>query len=342
MLAATTKLKNAQKVKEYLVKHNFINQDFLPVKELGMIYFPVISAIKKTKVPLAKVVDTRFKFSEKQKEPSVEELLENKLTKKEFESLPKSQEVIGKILILEIPEELEKKEQLIAEAYLKAHKHIETVVKKEEFHSGVFRTRKVRVLAGKNNKETIHQENGVQLKINIEEVYFSARLATERLRIARQVKNGEDVLVMFSGAAPYLMVIARNSPAAKVYGIEINPTAHQLALQNIELNSMRDKAIVYEGDVRMVLPKIAKKFDRVVMPLPKTGEQFMDLALAKIKKEGIIHYYAFLAEEEIPAEKKKIKLLCGRFRHKIKILRAVKCGQFSPKVFRVCFDVKVE
>ena len=338
MYAAQAELKNAQKVKEYLLTNNLFHPDYTAVKEFGLIYFPII---KKTKVPSAKVVAVAFSFPQKPHNSSMQELLQGKLTKTEWEILPKSQEVVGNILILEIPPELEKKERIIAEAYLKQGKHIETVVKKADIHEGDYRLRKVEVLAGKNPKETIHLENGVKIKLDLEKTYFSARSANERLRIAKQVKKGEDVLVMFSGAAPYPLVIAQNSPAKLIYGIELNPLAHQYALQGVELNKLNDRIIILQGDVRTITPTLNRKFDRIIMPLPKTAEDFLESALCAAKKKAIIHLYAFLAKDDIKAAGKRIQKLCTGYGHSVKILRAVTCGQFSPRTFRICFDLKL-
>jgi tRNA (guanine37-N1)-methyltransferase len=338
MLAAYTKLQNAQKVKKFLLKNNLLNPDYLPVKEIGIIYFPIT---KKIKVPNAKVVNTKFKFPQREKPVTVNELLKSKLTKKELSLLPKSQEVVGTIMVIGIPDELKKKEKIIAEAYLKTNKHITTVVKKDRIHSGVYRTRTVKILAGKRSKETIHQENKVKIKLHLEKTYFSARSANERLRLAKQVKKGEQVLVMFSGAAPFPLVLARNSEAKKIYGIEINPLAHQYARENLELNNLKDKIVLYSGNVTTILPKMKRKFDRIAMPLPKTGEEFLGLVLRNSKPGTIIHLYDFLNERDFNKQAKNIKHLCEQEKHKVKILRKVKCGQFSPKVFRVCFDLKV-
>jgi tRNA (guanine37-N1)-methyltransferase len=338
MLAAYTELKHAQKVKQFLLQHDLFHSDHLPVKELGFIYFPIV---KKIKVPKAKVVNTKFKFPEKEKLVTIEELLKGKLTTKEMKLIPRSLEVVGDIMVLEVPDELKKKEKIIAQAYLKQNKNVKTIVKKDQMHSGEFRLRKVKFLAGKKTKETIHFENGVKVKLDLEKTYFSSRSGNERLRIARLVKPREDVLVMFSGAAPFPLVIAKNSEAKTIYGIEINPLAHRYALDNVSLNRFEKKIIIHLGDVRDVLPPTRKKFDRIAMPLPKTGEQFLGLALKKVKKNGFIHLYDFLSEEEFTAAAKKIKDICKQNKKKCRILRKVKCGQFSPGVFRVCFDLKV-
>lgn len=338
MWAAQTDLKHAEKVKHYLLKHHLLHPDYKLVKEFGLIFFPLS---QKAKVPQAKVVDVKFSFPPVNKNLTAKELLKNKLTPQELMLLPQSQEIVGSILILEIPPELQHQEKIIAEAYLQQHKSIRTVVKKEHIHSGTYRTRTVSILAGKRTKETIHRENGVQIKLHLEKTYFSARLAHERMRIAQQVKKNEDILVMFSGAGPYVLVLARHSHARMIYAVEINPLAHRYAVDNLELNHVQHKVKLMLGDVHDIVPQLPLKFDRIVMPLPKTGEEFLDAALSKSKQGTIIHLYAFLNETEIKAHGQKVKERCKQLKHLVKIRQAVKCGQFSPGVFRVCFDLNV-
>jgi len=216
-------------------------------------------------------------------------------------------------------------------------KNIETIAVKTKIHSGTYRTKKVKIVAGKKNKETIHKENGVQIKLNIETCYFSPRLCNERLRISKDIKKNESVLVMFSGVGIYPIVFSKNSKAKEIYGIEINPKCHKYALENLELNKVSNVKL-YKGDVDEILPKIRKKFDRIVMPLPKSSEDFLELAKSKIKKNGIIHFYDFEKEEDIP--EKSIDKIKNKIK-KFKVLKAVKCGSFGPGKFRVTIDLKV-
>lgn len=336
VLAAKTELKNAEKVKLLLLKKNLLDTNYKAKKEGNYVYFPTK---KKFQTKLTKFVDTNLEA--KQEQPTLEKLLKNKLTKNQLAKIPQTQEIVGDIMILEIPEELQSKEKLIAEIYLKINKHIKTVVKKHEIHSGVFRTRKLKVLAGKRTKTTIHLESGVRIKLNLEKSYFSARLGNERLRIVKQVKKDENILVMFSGSAPYPLVIAKHCDTKEILGIEINPDAHKFGLENIKLNKMEKQIKLINGDVRKILPKVKKQFDRVLMPLPKTGEDFLDLALPKTKRSGIIHLYAFLNEKDIDSEAKKVKEICKELNYKVRVLRKVKCGQHAPYTYRVCFDLKV-
>lgn len=338
MLTAKTELRNAQKVKEFITKKNLLHKDYLAVKEFGFMYFPLT---KKIKIPHAEIINTTFSFPQKEKPITPEDLLKGKLTSSELALIPKTQEIIGTIMILEISEPLIPKETIIAEAYLKSNQQVKTIVKKEDIHSGKFRTRKVKILAGEKTTETIHLESGVKIKLDIEKVYFSARTGSERLRIASQVKDHENILVMFAGAAPFPLVIAKNAQPHLIYAIELNPIAHQYAMQNIELNHFEDKIHFYLADVRKQVPKLKQKFDRLIMPLPKTSEEFLPTALPAAKKGGIIHLYSFLQEFEFASHRKKIREICSKLKYKVHILRTVKCGQFAPGTFRVCFDIKV-
>jgi len=273
----------------------------------------------------------------------LKDILKNKLSKKELNLVPSSFDMIGKIIVFsDFPKQLSKKEKIIGSEILKNYTHVESVFKKSKKYSGKFRTPKLKLISGKNNKETIHKESNVRLKLNVEKIYFSPRLSEERKRIFRQVKNKETVLVMFSGCAIYPLVITKNTDSKEVYGIEINPTAHKYALENIKLNKLENKIKLFLGDVKKILPKLNKKFDRIIMPLPKEAENFLNLALNKIKKNGIIHFYSFAEENKYDNIIKIINQECKKNNKKYEILDIVKCGQFSPRVNRVCMDFKVK
>jgi tRNA G37 N-methylase Trm5 len=186
------------------------------------------------------------------------EALKDRLTKKEMSELKTAFDVIGDIAILEIDNSLKKKEKVIAETLLLLHKNIKTVLKKAAEHSGEFRTQKMRYIAGEKRKETIHKELNTQIMLNVEKVYFSPRLSTERKRIMEQVKDNENVLIMFSGCAPYPCVIAKNKKPARVVGIEINPIGHRYGLENIRLNKLKNVKL-YCGDVKDIIPKLVEK-----------------------------------------------------------------------------------
>src|SRR3989344_5254081 len=242
-----------------------------------------------------------------------------------------SYEIIGGIALFN--KKISKKE---AQELIRKNKHIKTVAYKSDIHKGKYRLKKVKIILGEKNKITIHKENKVQLKVDIEKTYFSPRTSSERLRIINQIKPREDILVMFSGAAPLPVEIAKNTRAKSIVGVELNPIAHKLALENLILNKTNNVTL-YRGDVRKTVPKLKIKFDRILMPLPKSAEDFLDLTKKVIKKNTIIHFYTFAQEKEFKDLNKKIKKHFKKF----KILKIVKCGNYAPFTYRVCIDFKV-
>ena len=261
-----------------------------------------------------------------------------KLTTKEINKIPRSFDVIGDILIFsEIPEDLIKKEKEVGNYMISKLKNVKVIARKIGIHKGKYRTRKIKIVAGENRKETIYKENNVRLKLDVEKCYFSPRLSNERIRIAKQIKKNEVILVMFSGIGVSPIVVSKNSKAKEIYGIEINKIAHKYALENLGLNKANNVKFLL-GDVKKVVPKLKIKFDRIIMPLPKGAYKYLDSAILKLKKGGILHYYDFLKEEEIP--QKGLERLKNGLRS-FKLLKYVKCGHLGPGKFRVCFDLKI-
>ena len=255
--------------------------------------------------------------------------------------IPKSFDVVGSILIFsDFPKGLVKEEKKIGEKLIKELKPVCTVCKKIGKYSGKYRTPKLKIIAGEKTKETEHRENGVRLRLNVEKVYFSTRSGNERLRIAKQVKKNEEILVMFSGCAPFPCAISKNANPASIIGIEVNPIAHKYAVENIMLNKLKNIALI-KGDVRKIMPKMKQKFDRILMPLPKGAENYLDLAIKQAKKNAVIHFYDFLNEKEFDLAKEKVSKACKKLKKKFKVLKLVKCGHFGPGIYRVCLDFKV-
>lgn len=273
--------------------------------------------------------------------PTLKESLKNQLTKKQLGLVPSSFDIVGDLTIFsEFPKQLKNKEKVIAETLLKLHKNIRVVLKKTKRYSGKFRTPKLKIIAGEKRKETELRENNVRLKLNPERVYFSVRLATERKRIMEQVKNNEEILVMFSGIGVYPIIIAKNKKPKIIYSIEINPYACEYQKENILLNKI-DNIKLFKGDVRKIVPKLNKKFDRILMPLPRGAENYLDIALKAAKKNSIIHFYDFLNGNEFYKAEEKIKKACKKVKKKYKIINLIKCGQFGPGIYRICVDFKV-
>jgi tRNA (guanine37-N1)-methyltransferase len=272
---------------------------------------------------------------------NLKEALKERLTKKEFGFAPKAFDSFGDIVIIEIPKELEKKKKVIGEALLEISPRFETVCSIESDHEGEFRVQKVKVIAGKNNLISTYKESACVFKIPLGKVFFSPRLGTERLRIAKEIKKGEVVGTWFSGVGPYPIVFAKNSGMKKAIAIELNPVAHKYAKENVVLNKCEDKIDFIKGDVKKEYKKFKRKFDRIVMPLPHTGYQFLEEAFYCIKKKGKIHFYEIVEKANLVLPEKQIRESAKKQKRKIRIMRKKKVRQFSPTKEQVVFDIKV-
>ncbi len=254
---------------------------------------------------------------------------------------PGSFDIIGDIAILEIPEgENEKK---LAEGLLKIHKNLKTIYMKEGERAGEFRLRKLRKLWG-NGPETIHREHGCVFKMDVTKTYFSPREGTERQRIAGQVKPGEDVLIMFSGIAPYGIAVAKKQPrVGHVYCIEKNKHAHKYAEENVKLNRMKYQVIPVLGDVRKRSKEFYGKMDRIVMPLPGEGYKYLPVAISCLKPGGgTLHFYYISMEKDMFSMPEKIlETQAKMMGKKVKILGERKVLPYSPKSWKICLDCRI-
>jgi len=202
-------------------------------------------------------------------------------------------DIVGDVAVIKIPEKLLPKKLAIGRALMQVHTHLRTVLNQVGPVSGEFRTRELEVIAGAPFTETTHHESGCTFKTDLAQVYFSPRLAHERLRIAKLVKPGEVVTNLFAGVGCYSIVIAKQSEAAKIYSIDKNPVAIEYTKENIRINKVGDRVIPILGDARDVVEKqLVGKSDRVIMPLPELARKFFDVALRALKPTGgIIHFY---------------------------------------------------
>lgn len=327
MKCIKVRLNEAENVRIRLLKLDVFDKNYRAIRDEDYVYFPVTKVIRGYDI-----IDKKLRMNSKS---NFEEELRSRLNSKELIFLNKSFDTIGGIAIIEIHKKLLKKKKIIANSLLKLNKNIKTVLMKRGGHEGKFRLQQYEFLAGDKKFETLHKENGIVLKLDVRKTYFSPRLASERLRVAKSVKENENILVMFSGISPYEINISRHSRANEIYGVEMNKDACKYAAENVKLNHARNVKL-FCGDVRKVVPKLKKKFDRIVMPLPLSSKDFLDVALKVIKKKGVVHFYCFSKEDEIKNVVDFIKS-----KAKIKVLNIVKCGQQSPYVFRYCIDFRV-
>ncbi len=250
--------------------------------------------------------------------------------------------VLGNIAIVNFSDDVKKSERKkFAEKILKEHNNIKAVLEKSGKFSGRLRKMKTDFLAGEKTKEILYKENNCVFRFNVDTTYFSPRLSNERKEIAKQIKKGENVLVMFAGVSPFSIVIAKNSRAKKVYSNEINREANKYGELNIELNKVKDKIELIKGDIKRVAERLREKFDVIVMPRPNLKETFLSSAFKLSKKGTRIYYYGFCKAGDEKDIVEDIEEGALKAKKKIRILKIKKAGEIAPYKIRLRVDFRV-
>jgi tRNA (guanine37-N1)-methyltransferase len=222
--------------------------------------------------------------------------LDDKLPPEDLDKVSKSYDIVGEIAIIKVPPPLESRIELIAEAVMEANKAVNTVLNQKEPITGKFRLRQLEHVLGERKTVTLYREYGCVFKVDLGKAYFSPRLSYERMRVGKLVGRGEVVLNMFAGVGCFSIIIAKHSPARRIYSIDLNPEAVRLMRANISLNRVRLWVEALDGDAKDVIEeRFLNRVDRVLMPLPAKAYEYLDIAVKALKDgRGVIHYYDFV------------------------------------------------
>jgi tRNA (guanine37-N1)-methyltransferase len=272
---------------------------------------------------------------------NLREALEGKLPSELLKRL-RAFDLVGDIAILKLPNELRPHAEIIGEALMNVHRHVRVVLNQVSAVGGEFRTRQLEHVAGERRATTLYHENGCSFRVDLAKVYFSPRLATERMRVVKLVQPGEVVTNLFAGVGCYSIEIARHSRASRVYSIDLNPAAYELMVENIRINRVGDRVIPILGDARVVVRRqLRGAANRVLMPLPELGREFFPVAVDALGLEGgVVHFYDYGREPapfESPAE--FLKRAAEKRGLRAEILAAKRVRSYAPKCYHVVLDV---
>lgn len=359
MIAETERLpcvkapkRSGEEIRQALNERKLLRTNAKITSDETSIYLPLIRALTDAEIREIGAADlTTRDFT----------ILEHRKSIEDIVGFKPSYEVVGDIAVL--TEAIDnRKEQLVAHALMYRHKNIKVVAKRISAVEGVFRTRKLEIIAGENRTETMHKENGCRYKLDLEKVYFNPRLAGERNRVAAQVARSsvkeEEVLDMFAGVGSFSIQVAIRAPQSHVTAIDINPDAILYLHENIRLNRVSNIDAV-EGDIREICGRFRNTADRIIMNLPKSAYLFLQEALSMLKPQGgILHFYdlefAYPEEGEekhdaleraITQAKEKLMVnlqgLGEEFRS-VEILEARKVKAYAPYAYIIGIDARVK
>lgn len=282
---------------------------------------------------------TRRKATRRESAPhGLAEALGGVLTDGELDELRTSFDIIGDIAILMIPEGLEEREGEIARALFRVHKNVRVVCKRVGAVEGDFRVRPLDIIAGPEVTVTTHKEHGCIYRLDLGEVFFTPRLATERERVAKQVKEGETIVDMFAGVGPFSILIAKSARPKKVYAVDLNVHAFEYLKKNIGLNHVEGLVEPILGDAKEVCKRL--RADRVIMNLPKHAFGFLPVAIRMLDK-GVIHYYCFGSKEALPGIVEEVRATVEGEGKGFRLIGSRFVRQVGPSEWNLALDLEV-
>lgn len=240
-------------------------------------------------------------------------------------------DIVGSVAIVSLPPELQAYRIPVAEAILRLRKNVSTVLNKVHKIESDARTAEYEILLG-DTTVTEYHEGGFRYRFDVARVFFSSRLAHERMRVAGQVRPGEEVLVPFCGVGPFAIPAAARG--ASVVAVEQNTDAVFWLKENIRLNQVQDAIRPVHGDAWDTSHLPESGYDRIIIPTPYGMDGIFDVFVPFTREQGIVHFYTFKAVNEIPG-------LIESFRKKGFDPAGYRpCGNVAPGISRWVFDLR--
>lgn len=309
---------NIESVRSELSSRGLIDRDWKILSENGKGYIPV------TKEDETEYPTTRRDLDQRENKRDVSEILGYKPT----------YEWLGDLILL--GRDVEGVDEVV-DAFKQSQHDFKSILKKLSSVEGKERIRKWKIVYG-NSSETVHKEFGYEYKLDIQEVYFSPRLATERQRIQNRLPSEFTMVDMFCGVGPYAV------PAADVGGdvvaVDINENAVEYLRENARRNNVKESIHPINDDIRDVSIEYSNYATHIVMNLPHTANQFISSAERIAQDGSTVFYYDFMHEED--TVKDIVDELNGDLSSsyvELENFRSVR--PYAPKVDNVCLDLKI-
>ncbi|MDF9744060.1 class I SAM-dependent methyltransferase [Natrinema salsiterrestre] len=264
-------------------------------------------------------------------------------------------ERLGKAALID--EDDSERARAITDAILESDLPVETVLNKASKVKGETRVRDWELLAGEDT-EVVHREYGCEFLLDLAEVYFSPRLATERHRVAEQVGGseahcasetasgqgpraaGEHAFDMFAGVGPFVIPFAKRG--AECVGVDINPDAIEYLRENAHRNGVEDRVTAINDDVRDVAIDYEDWADRIVMNLPHSADEFLESAVTLAGDDCTLHYYDIQHEDDPFGPGERAIRAAAESEYDVTVKNRHTVRSYAPHELNVCLDVRLE
>ena len=223
-----------------------------------------------------------------------------------------SHDQIGDVLIVKIPEQISQFSTEIGKAMLDQHSSAR-IACADNGVKGEFRVRDLTILATKDGESTKTKvrEHGNEFWIDPSLVYYSPRLATERLenletakQLSEKIDRRIDVCDPYAGVGPALVPLAKMTDYVdKIYANDLNPHAAELLRENLPGH------IISCADARTLSTIHPECCDILLVNLPHESIEHLPDLMGLLKKghEVVIRGWAILPINSIDDAEKQIR-----------------------------------
>jgi tRNA wybutosine-synthesizing protein 2 len=270
----------------------------------------------------------------------IKKLLANQISPDLISKVPNKWEQVGNIVTIVILPELEYYKEKIGEVFAEVL-NCRTVLRNIGGIRGELRKPDVEIIFGPKNTVTIHKENGIKFKLDLQKIMFSSGNMNERIRMANISTKGEVVADLFAGIGYFSLPLAVHGKSKRIYSCEKNPVSYKYLCENIVLNNVTNIVEPLFGDNREIAP--TEVADRIIMGYIGNSINFIPTAFNCLKNScGIIHFHDKFPDKKVPEiPMEKLNQEASKINREIKLLKYKKVKSYAPGVSHFVFDIKV-
>jgi tRNA wybutosine-synthesizing protein 2 len=324
----------AEEVRKPLARARVVRKDIVIEEEGDYVLLPIVDGYE----PPAgmEVVEREPRALDVRRHPQEWIALKLSLPKEKEALLPQGWEMVGDVLTLRLPPELESDREKIAAAYAEVL-GARSVLLERGIIQGAWRRPNVELVHG-TGTETVHAEGDILYKLDPAKVMFSSGNFEEKQRMKLLPCEGETVVDMFAGIGYFTMPMAKHARPRLIWACELNPDSFSYLRENIALNGVQENVIAVLGDDRD-LPG-TRFADRVLMGYVGGTASFLPKAFAMTKRGGLIHFHERYGLDQLPdvMMREIADNCCGR-RYDVLGWREVK--SFGPATIHIVADIRV-
>ncbi|HTT44680.1 MAG TPA: methyltransferase domain-containing protein [Thermoplasmata archaeon] len=287
--------REGEAVRRDLAESGLLRNDLEIRQEGDYLILPLAGTPSEIPASWGTVVDREFTGVARKGPARYRDLLEWPEPEKDL--LPRSFDVVGDIVLVRLPRELESRKDSVGEALLRFVPGARLVGLDHGVH-GADRKRTVERIAGAGPWRTRHRENGVDLEVDVENAYFSPRLAREHDRVAEEIRPHDRVYDLCCGVGPFSVTIAHREPTAVVTAVDANPEAIALLRATLARYPFGGRVTPLVARLEEFLPS-AKSVERSVMNLPHEGIKYLPSVARTTAPGGRLYYYEVVARSEL-------------------------------------------